>query len=305
MKARVLILFIICFPFQAFAQTEFQTYWLENSIDVNIGLSNQSKKTFNLKFDRVKEILELTTDRNHQWIHLWRGIAYENPTKFLVADFNFDGFADVAVPTAVTIFTNYPNDSFYSIQNRFYDLYFYDPANDNFQFVPIFGSAGWCNYRFNEGTSGWANPQLEPENKTALSTCNGDLNNFYFKRFRFEKGKPYVYQDGESVFLTGFPKEKHVQNLLWKIQNLDHNKQVLGISWLDFQTKKIPIRYIPKARVFLSSAPRENAMTKSYIIKNDLISILEVRDTDSGQWLKISYQSQKLGRIVRWINLGI
>jgi GW (Gly-Tryp) dipeptide domain len=126
---------------------------------------------------------------------------------------------------------------------------------------------------------------------------------WYGANYRFYRAQPYLYQSGEMAFLEGFGDDKDNDNLLWKVVSYNHNKQVLGSRCYEYETMQTPVRRIPQAKVFLYKQPRETAVTKNYIIKNDLVSILEVKETDTGQWLKIVYRSRKLGWIKRWIRL--
>jgi hypothetical protein len=126
---------------------------------------------------------------------------------------------------------------------------------------------------------------------------------WYGANYRFYQAKPYLYQSGEMAFLDGFPDDKNLDNLLWHVVTYNRTKQVLGSRCYEYETMKTPKRRILQAKVVLYTRPIQSAVTKNYIVKNDLISILDLKDTNNGQWLKIAYHSQKLGWIKRWIRL--
>jgi hypothetical protein len=279
MNTRMLILLTACFLFQAFAQREPRHYPLEKAFNISMPLSSASRQVLKLKFDGKNPKLEISLNNKTQSLTLDSlSFGSEIAGSILLDDFNFDGFTDIGIPTGIG----------YGGVNYFYDFYIYDRSSQRFKSLlsPDPDSGGWCN------------PQLEQKSKTIFTSCKSGPQ-WYSQNYRFYRAKPYVYQSGEMVILEGFPDN----DLLWRETTFNPNKQVIRSKIFNYGTTKAPVLRIPQTKIFLYNAPRDTAVTNSYIIKNDLISILEVKETDSGQWLKIAYHSQKIGWIKRWIRL--
>lgn len=283
MKIRVLILLASCLLFQSFAQREPNSYSLEKAFNVRMPISRSSRQVVSLKFDGKTPKLEVNIGSKKQSLSFDSFTPEEQPlSRVLVDDFNFDGFIDIGIPTGIG----------YGGVNYFYDFFTFERSSRTFKNMDT----------PDPNTGGWCNPQLETKTKTIFTSCKSGPK-WYGENFRFYRAKPYLYQSGEMVILNGFPDDKNLSNLIWHETTFNHNKRIIRSRFYDYGTTKAPIRRIVQAKVFLYTAPTDNAITKNYIIKNDLISILEVMDTDNGQWLKIAFQSQKFGQITRWIRL--
>jgi hypothetical protein len=282
MKIRILILLAVCFLGQTFAQRDPKSYSLEKAFNITVPLSNKTRQVLRLKFDGKTPKLELLFGSKTQSFEFKEFmIDAENHGSVLVDDFNFDGFTDVGIPTGIG----------YGGVNYFYDFYTFDLLSKTFKVL------------FNPQGEDWCNPQLEVKTKTIFTSCkSGPM--WFGANYQFYQAKPYLYQSGEMAFLEGVFIDKNLDNLLWKVVTYNHNKQVLNSRCYEYGTMQTPMRRISQAKVFLYHHPRESAITKNYIIKNDLVSILDLKDSDSGQWLKIAYQSRKLGWIKRWVRLG-
>ncbi len=282
MKTRILILLAACLVFNAVAQREPKHYPLLKAFTITVPLSSKTRQVLRLKFDGKNPKLEVRLGNKTQSFAVDSSmINTEFRGSLLLDDFNFDGFGDIGIPTGTG----------YGGVNYFYDIYTFDRPSQTFKIMPIPNGEEWCN------------PQLEAKTKTIFTSCKSGPR-WYGANFRFYRAKPYLYQSGEMAFLEGFPENKNLDNLLWKVMTYKQNKRILKSRCYQYETMQTPVRRIPQAKVFLHNAPKESAITQNYIIKNDLISILELRDTDSGQWLKIAYHSRKLGWIKRWIRLG-
>ncbi len=281
MKIRILILLIATLVFQAFAQREPKRYSLEKAFYITVPLSSKTRQVLQLKFDGKNPKLEVVLGNKRQSFEMDAStIKTEFHGNILLNDFNFDGFIDIGIPTGIG----------YGGVNYFYDFYTFDLSSKTFKLMPHPNGDEWCN------------PQLESKSKTIFTRCkSGPM--WYGANFRFFRAKPYLYQSGKMAFLEGVFDDQNRDNLLWKVVTYNHNKQVLNSSCYEYETMQTPMRRISQTKVFLYHHPRESAVTKNYIIKNDLISILDVKDSDSGQWLKIAYHSRRLGWIKRWVRL--
>jgi hypothetical protein len=283
MKNRVAVLLIACCLVQAFAQREpKQRFSLEKAFNITVPLSRMSRQILHLKFDGKTPKLEVKLGNKTQLLEFDSFmLEAESHSSLLLDDFNFDGFTDIGIPTGIG----------YGGVNYFYEFYTFEHSSKTFKIM------------LNPDGNEWCNPQLEAKTKTIFTSCkSGPM--WYGANYRFYRAQPYLYQSGEMAFLEGFGDDKDNDNLLWKVVSYNHNKQVLTSRCFEYETMQTPVRRIPKAKVFLYKQPRESAMTKNYIVQNDVISILELKDSDSGQWLYIVYHSRKLGWIKGWIRLG-
>ena len=197
-----------------------------------------------------------------------------------VSDFNFDGWADIAVPSGVG----------YSGVNYFYNLYTFQPSQSRFVLLEFPGDAGLCN------------PIIQIATRTIETNCKS-VPRYYATDYRFARGKPYIYRSAEMVVLNVFNSDQY---LVYAVSTFDSSGKLLRSSISDDPHREVaPLRYLPVPKAVLYSAPRANAITVNYIVRGDAIRILSVFDGEAGQWVKIAYQSRKLGRIVRWILLEV
>ncbi len=195
----------------------------------------------------------------------------------LVDDFNFDGWADIAVPNGIG----------YGGVNYFYELYAFQPSKSKFMRLEFLSDAGLCN------------PVIRTATRTIEMDCKSGPR-YYATDYRFSRGKPYVYRTGEMVLLNAFTGS----DLVYAVSIYNSSGIALRSSISDDPHREVaPLRYLPVAKAALYSAPRASAITTSYIVRGDAIRILDFYSGEAGQWLKIAYQSRTLGRIVRWIFL--
>lgn len=62
--------------------------------------------------------------------------------------------------------------------------------------------------------------------------------------------------------------------------------------------------YIQQEKINLYNEPNDNDSTDIYIIKNDMVKILDVIWADEQHlrvWFKVSYNSKQNGKIIKWI----
>ena len=197
----------------------------------------------------------------------------------LVDDFNFDGYADIAIPDGIG----------YGGVNYFYVLYAFQPQTNQFAALDFPGGSELCN------------PELRAATRTIETDCKSGPK-YDFTDYRFLNGKPYTYRSAEMVILDGFNTDQY---LVYNVSVFNPNgKRSRSSISDDPRREEAPLRYIPVDRAYLYDDPREDAKTSRYIIRNDAVRILEVRDVDGQQWLRIAYQSRTLGRIIKWISLG-
>ena len=198
----------------------------------------------------------------------------------VVSDFNFDGWTDIAVPNSIG----------YGGVNYFYDLYTFQTSKSKFVPLEFPGEAGLCN------------PVIGRATRTLETSCKSGPR-YYYTDYRFARDKPYVHRSAEMVVLNAFDSDQY---LVYAVTTFNSSGKSLRSSISDDPHSEVaPLRYLPVPKAMLYSAPRASAITRNYIVRNDAIRILSVFDGEAGQWLRIAYQSRKLGRIVRWIFLEV
>lgn len=189
----------------------------------------------------------------------------------LQADFNFDGYGDVAVLEGVG----------YGGVNLFYRLHLWNKAQSKFQ-------------EYKEPIS---NPTLTPETKT-LSTAQRSGPRWYSTDYRFNKGKPYMWSEGAMVGTDGD---------LYFVKIYDSAGKVLKKVIADTQdssdvTAKTPaaIRKITVDKAVLYDKPDAKTKTKMYLIKGDKVTLLDHREGDDGvEWFLVRFDGKK--RVEKWV----
>ncbi len=195
-----------------------------------------------------------------------------------VDDFNFDGYADIAVT----------NGSGYGGVNYFYTLYTYQPKISTFVAVSFPGYEG----------GSLCNPVLRPALRQIEANCKSGPK-YYLETFKLFAGRFYRAESGEMILLDGFQQNEFV---IYQILEYAPNGQTTGASLRDISAEPgAPLRYLPVAKAYLYTAPNTASKTQSYLVRGDAIRLIEVRQVGERQWLRVAYLSRKLGRIVRWL----
>jgi hypothetical protein len=248
---------------------------LEKPFTVNINLTG--RETAQLRFDPNKKQLVVRVRGKTQFLEITT-IDDTERGNVLVNDYNFDGFADIAIPDGIG----------YGGVNYFYALYVFAPSRSRFERLEFPGSTDLCN------------PELRVRTRTIETDCKSGPK-YEFADYRFTNGLPYVYRTAEMIVLDGFDTDQY---LVYNVSVFNPSAERLRLSISDDpRLETAPLRYVPVPRAFLYDAPSADAITRNYLVRGDAVRILDVRDTDSGQWLKVAYQSRKLGRIIKWVSL--
>ena len=255
------------------------SFSLEGPFTATVPLNAQRSERVNLRFAPNATQLEVRVRGRVQRLELTK-LGDNTKGDVLVSDFNFDGWADIAVPSGIG----------YGGVNYFYNLYTFQPSGSRFAPLEFPNDTGLCN------------PVLRATTRTIETDCkNGPR--YYYTDFRFTGGKPYIYRSAEMVLLNAFGSDQY---LVYRIDTFNPSAQLLRSKISDDPHRETaPLRYLPMTRAWLYTTPKASAITASYIVRNDPIRILEVLDGEAGQWVKIAYQSRTLGRIVRWIYLEV
>ena len=252
---------------------------LEQPFAVHVPLTARGSERVYIRFAPNTTQLEVRVRGHVQRLEL-ATLGDSTKGDVLVSDFNFDDWTDIAVPSGIG----------YGGVNYFYNLYTFQTSKSKFVPLEFPGEAGLCN------------PVIRVATRTIETDCKSGPKN-YATDFRFARGKPYIYRSGEMVLLNAFDENNY---LVYAVTTFNSSGKSLRSSISDDPHSQVaPLRYLPVSKAMLYSAPRENAITASYIVRSDAIRILSVFDGEAGQWLRIAYQSRKLGRIVRWIFLEV
>jgi hypothetical protein len=194
----------------------------------------------------------------------------------LVADFNFDGWTDFALP----------ENSGYGGVNFFHAVYVYSARRRGFERLepPV-----------NDYGPTWCNPKRNAKTRILETECkSGPF--WYGLDFRFERGRPKLAVRARLAFLSGFGSEGDGDGGLVYLLERPGWSKVLST---DMHEVRPVMRRLTVDKVFLSDTPGTVGLSKRYLVRGDWLQVLEVR----GGWCRVAYQSQKSGRLVGWINL--
>ena len=192
----------------------------------------------------------------------------------LVTDFNFDGWQDVAVPTGTG----------YGGVNTFYDLYFYRPGSRTFQ-----------KSRF---TSVVANLVADPPTHTVTS--------------EYKSGPAYVRA---TLCLSPDTLDLYTCRRGELGQNPDLIAAASDDDWTWFSPGGTvlvnrPLRHsgednslwtVLPARLPLHSGPSLGSPSRAYVIRGNLVEVLELRGSPASGWAHVTYAGEG-GRVSRgWV----
>ena len=268
----------------ALAQREAKnSFSLTKDFNVTAPISSQAG-TMSLKVVRSKKQLEVKIGGAVQQFALETIDDSGSPAQgdVLVDDFNFDGFNDVGIPSGIG----------YNGVNIFYDVHQYDPKLKKLVLIP--------QDNFSVG-----NPAFDTKNKILITNSRSGPA-WYGLDYKFDNGKPWKFRARNPKLLLGFSNDQALVT-----QFLEYNKagKLVSSSLQDEESSSGLVKRVISKKMFLYTSPKESAKTNSYIIRGDTVLILEifgesdVLSLQTEQWVKIAYQSQKFGRMVRWLHL--
>ncbi len=269
----------------AVAQREAKnSYDLTKDFKATVPLSSKGG-TIVLSASRAKKELEVTIGSETQRFALETIDDTGSPAQgnVLVEDFDFDGFNDVGVASGIG----------YNGVNTFYDVQRYDPTTK--KLVKLEGKDFEV-----------SNPTFDTKNQILLSDSrSGPF--WYGKDFKFSSSQPWVYRLRTFRNLIWDSSEKFLE----QSQVFNKAGQMVQSSVTDSDAKgnPIPVTRTAPEKLFLFSAPKASAKTTNFIVRGDKVQVLEIAgkldevNIEKQQWVKIAYQSKKLGRIERWLDL--
>jgi hypothetical protein len=201
----------------------------------------------------------------------------------LIEDFDFDGYNDVGIPNSIG----------YGGVNIFYDIQRYNPSKKRLELLVA------KNFEV-------SNPSFDRNNKILSSSARSGPA-WYGSAYKFIVGKPYLFSSDTPISLLAFAQ---LDGMVWQTTTYSPTGRVLKTELTEENAKGqrgAVFRAVPMARADLYSAPKDSAKTGRYIIRGDMVRLLEVQNPSISpsepQWVKVAYQSQKLGRIVAWLRL--
>lgn len=202
--------------------------------------------------------------------------GFEPKGAVLAADFNFDGWLDLAVPMAVG----------YGGVNYFYEIYFYNPRTQHYE---LLGVPGAYDGQF-------CNPEISQLEKILLTSCKSGPS-YNYTDYRFVAGKPYVYRTSQMFPLAGFTPN----DVVYATHFYEQGGKLVWTLWNDNPRDHRPARRtITQARVYLYDKPDPNSKTKTYLVKGDPVEVVGVSPADYA-WVRIAYKSRQRGRVVAWV----
>ena len=203
------------------------------------------------------------------------GANVAGQARILVDDFDFDGSPDLMVPISMG----------YGGVNWFYQLHRFDAAA----------------LRLREpDREEFCNPAAEPgEHIVAVPCKNGPA--WYANAYKFAAGRPYPYRSNELVEVRGFAG---ADAPVFLQRELDPAGRLVEVKVVEAgETSKPAVRKIAQARVYLHDAASDGARTAAYVVKDDVVELLDIVNQGEQQWLKVAYSSARAGRLVKWIRL--
>lgn len=195
--------------------------------------------------------------------------------RILVDDFDFDGSPDLMVPVSMG----------YGGVNWLYQLRRFDPSA----------------LRLREADQEeFCNPAPEPGERVLAVPCKSGPA-WHPDAYKFAAGRPYRYRSNELVEIRGFAGDDAPVFLQ---RDSDPAGKVLAVKVVEAgDSTKPAIRKIGQARVYLHDAADDGARTAAYVVKDDVVELLDIANHGEHQWLKVAYSSARAGRLVKWIRL--
>jgi hypothetical protein len=262
------------------------TYRLDKDINATVPLSNRGGNMVLKSSTKTKSLtVQIGATLQRFALPTLEDAASGSPAvgDLLIEDFDFDGFNDVGIPNGIG----------YGGVNIFYDIQRYNPSKKRLELIVA------KDFEV-------SNPGFDRNNKILSSSARSGPA-WYGSAYKFIAGKPYLHSSDTPVVLLGFAQ---TDGMIWQTTTYSPTRRVLKTELTEENAKGqsgAVFRSIPMARADLYSAPKDSAKTGRYIIRGDMVRILEVQKPSitpgEVQWVKVAYLSQKLGRIVAWLRL--
>jgi hypothetical protein len=281
-KRRFLVAILGALLFGTISVAKTYSFSLEQPFNVSVPIGSRLGGTMTLRVLTKERQLEVRVGSAVQRLSLETLDLNAPRGSVLVDDFNFDGVNDIAVPTGIG----------YGGVNYFHAIYARSRSNAQFERLKFPGGSA----------PELCNPIIQASRRTIETSCKSGPA-WYVEDFAFDEGgKPYLRLQAEMILLNGFASGDEIS---FQVRTFNQNGKTLTSSLRDEpRAVTAPLRYIPTLRVHLHTAPNAAFRTKRYIVRGDAVRLLEVRDVDGVQWLRVAYQSRALGRVVAWLNIA-
>ncbi|MGY2894064.1 SH3 domain-containing protein [Deinococcus sp. UYEF24] len=185
----------------------------------------------------------------------------------LLADFNFDGWRDLALPSGTG----------YGGVNTFYTLYFYRPASRTFQKSRFTEALNDLNIR--------ANLIPDPQTRT--------VSNIYKSGPAYVNGTLCLTPDGLDLYAC---RRGEIGSLSTAQTADDYDWTWFGLngSQLAFRPLKKSgqdrsLWTVLPSRLPLHSTPSLGSSSRAYVIRGDQVEVLELRGDQKGGWAHVTY----------------
>jgi hypothetical protein len=263
----VLVFFISLAAAQPSDMLEFP---ISEAINANVPLQTGSDKMIELTLTQGSSDLEVQLASQRQTLPInYLNEGYTAPASLLVADFNFDGYRDLALPETEG----------YGGVNYFYSLYVYTP--EGFEFLPL-PEAEWA-----------CNPYLNNETKTLETSCKSGPS-YYQQHFRFADGKPYLSME------TGTLSMDAVDGFFFRQDEFDANGNKINSTIVSGEDGENPATgTILWDKVYLFSEADKTKRTEDYLVRGDEVEVLAL--SEDNLWVSIAYTNEQGERQTAWI----
>lgn len=200
----------------------------------------------------------------------------------LFADFNFDGWRDLALPSGTG----------YGGVNTFYTLYFYRPATRTFQKSRFTDALNDLNIR--------ANLVPDPQTRT--------VGNVYKSGPAYVSGTLCLTPDGLDLYACR----------RGEIGNLSAPQTADDYDWTWFGPNGSPLAFRPlgksgqdlslwtviPSRLGLHAAPNSASPARAYVVRGDQVEVLELRGDQKAGWAHVSYRGKGDRVSSGWVSSG-
>ncbi len=263
-------------------QSDVTEFDISKPFETSLKLNPESEQTAQLIFDPNQKRLLVQVD-NKQQQSLELEILDDNSLTvpyppIRIADYTFDGWLDIAIPSAIG----------YGGVNYFYLIYAFDVLDSSFKKTTFADNEAVCN------------PELETKTKTLKTSCKSGPA-WYESDFRFLLGQPYLYKDGHMIIIEGLEES----DILWQIFSYDANGQVIDRQITDYSSDSI-LRKVELERLYIYEKPTDYNLTDYYLNYGDEVKVLDVllEDPDN-TWVKVAFTNHQSKEILGWVKVYV
>lgn len=264
-----LFVFIIFLLGLALAQTsEMLEFPVQEAIKETVPLQTGSSEMIRLELAKGSSELSVQVGSSKQTLSITLvKDGAPTPASLLAADFNFDGFTDLAIPETEG----------YGGVNYFYMIYLYNEKG--FEAISLPEADLACN------------PYLEKETQTIKTSCkSGPI--YYRQDFRFENSKPYISFENAQLSVDA------IGGLFWVETTYDSDGKKLSVTITNNADDSLPAT-VTWDKLRLYTSPDKASRTDIYLEQGHEVEIIALNDDNT--WVNISYKDENGQAQTAWV----